>query len=106
MRRLSRTTRSRRYLAAGTVALACGALALGTLQGPASARTSGPPVGVPAIQHPVFKDGKAMPVFTEPPADYVEQELWVKSSTDSDHDGKPDMIHIDVTRVKETEHGL
>jgi X-Pro dipeptidyl-peptidase len=47
-----------------------------------------------------------MPVFTENPADYVEQELWVRSSTDSDHDGKPDMIHIDVTRVRETNHGL
>ena len=48
----------------------------------------------------------AQPVFTESPADYVEQELWVTSSTDSDNDGKKDLIHIDVTRVKETEHGL
>jgi len=48
----------------------------------------------------------AQPVFTERPAAYIEQELWVTASTDSDHDGKPDLIHIDVTRVEETEQGL
>ena len=47
-----------------------------------------------------------MPVFTESPADYVEQELWVTSSTDSDHDGKKDLIHIDVTRPSGDRHGL
>ncbi len=58
------------------------------------------------MQHPVFRHGLAMPVFTESPADYVEQELWVTAATDSDHDGQKDLIHIDVTRPQETRHGL
>ena len=105
MSSLWRSRGSRRYLAVALAAVAATALAIGAGQG-AQARVAGAAPHSTAIQQPVFAHGMAMPVFTESPADYVEQELWVTSSTDSDHDGKPDMIHIDVTRVKETEHGL
>jgi X-Pro dipeptidyl-peptidase len=106
MSSLWRSRASRRYLAASVVALTSAALAVGPGLGAAQARPSAAQDARPAIQHPVFKNGKAMPVFTESPAEYVEQELWVTADTDSDHDGKKDLIHIDVTRVKETEHGL
>ncbi|MDP9317891.1 MAG: hypothetical protein M3O94_02215, partial [Actinomycetota bacterium] len=95
----------RRYLAAATVALASAAIAVGPTQGAPRSAPGAAVAVVPAIQHPVFRNGMAVPVFTELPAAYVEQELWVTSSTDSDHDGKKDVIHIDVTRVEETEHG-
>src|SRR4051794_39885962 len=106
MKGMLRSTASRRYLAAAVVAMTSAALAIGPGQGAAQARASGPAGDQAAVQHPVFEHGLAMPVFTESPADYVEQELWVTSSTDSDHDGRKDLIHIDVTRVSETEHGL
>ena len=37
------------------------------------------------------------------PATWIRQELWVETTIDSDYDGKLDRIHIDVTRVQETE---
>ncbi len=101
-----RSRQVRRSLAAATVALAAAAITVGPSQG---TPRSGPAAPVPsraAVQQPVFEHGMAKPVFTESPADYVEQELWVTAATDSDHDGKKDLIHIDVTRVQETEHGL
>jgi X-Pro dipeptidyl-peptidase len=69
-----------------------GIAALG-LAGPAAAQVSGP----------VFIDGQAQPVFTAGPATWIRQELWVESDIDSDFDGKLDRIHVDVTRVQETE---
>ena len=96
----------RRFLAATTVALASAAIAVGPTQGAPQSAPRAAGAVVPAIQHPVFRNGRAVPVFTERSAAYDEQELWVTSSTDSDHDGKKDLIHIDVTRVEETEHGL
>ncbi|MFO1051559.1 MAG: Xaa-Pro dipeptidyl-peptidase [Planctomycetota bacterium] len=53
---------------------------------------------------PVFKDGEAqvVPAFSEP-GDWIQEELWVESSFDSDGDGKPDRMHVDVTRQKQTE---
>ena len=36
-------------------------------------------------------------------ATWVKQELWVETTLDSDFDGKLDRIHVDVTRVQETD---
>jgi X-Pro dipeptidyl-peptidase len=63
------------------------------LAGPAAAQVTGP----------VFIDGQAQPVFSTVPATWVRQELWVETTIDSDFDGQLDRIHIDVTRVMETD---
>lgn len=100
MSRLSSSRHLRRTVAASSVALVAAAITVGPSQGAPGAGAS------PTLQHPVFAHGMAQPVFTESAAAYVEQELWVTAQTDSDHDGVKDRIHIDVTRVRETEHGL
>ncbi len=48
---------------------------------------------------PVFKDGQAqvVPAFADT-SRWIRQELWVETSFDSDHDGRKDRIHVDVTR--------
>ncbi len=48
---------------------------------------------------PVFKDGQAqiVPAFADTTT-WVRQELWVETGFDSDGDGKPDRMHVDVTR--------
>ncbi|MGH3114832.1 MAG: CocE/NonD family hydrolase, partial [Gaiellaceae bacterium] len=68
-------------------------MTLGLAAGPAAAQVPGP----------VFIDGQAQPVFTAGPTTWIRQELWVESEIDSDFDGKRDRIHVDVTRVQETE---
>jgi len=50
---------------------------------------------------PRFENGMAQSVFTD--GQWIRQEAWVETSVDSDGDGKNDLIHIDVTRVPETE---
>lgn len=51
---------------------------------------------------PVFVDGQAQPVLNADPADWIRQEAWVESPSDSDGDGKNDRIHISLTRPAET----
>jgi X-Pro dipeptidyl-peptidase len=53
---------------------------------------------------PVFSDGEAqvVPEFNDP--DYwVRHDLWVETEFDSDNDGKPDRVHVAVTRPRQTE---
>ena len=52
----------------------------------------------------VFKDGEAQVVkaFSDP-VDWIRHDLWVETTFDSDKDGKPDRVHVDVTRPKQTE---
>ncbi|TCO52572.1 X-Pro dipeptidyl-peptidase [Actinocrispum wychmicini] len=57
-----------------------------------------------AVQGPVFKDGQAQPVFD--PTDIVRDNLWVTAPVDSDRDGKPDLVHVEVVRPRATEQGL
>lgn len=109
-----------RHNRAGLIAVVVAGASMSLALGPAQALGSTPErshltagtggagsaAGSPLGRQPVFRHGKAMPVFSESPAEYVEQELWVTSSTDSDRDGKKDRIHIDVTRQRETEDGL
>ncbi|MCW9705753.1 Xaa-Pro dipeptidyl-peptidase [Aliifodinibius sp. 1BSP15-2V2] len=56
---------------------------------------------------PVIKDGQAqvVPAF-EDTSKWIRHDLWVETNFDSDDDGKPDRVHVDVTRPAETEAGL
>src|SRR4029078_9348835 len=57
---------------------------------------------------PIFPDGMAqvVPAFQDS-TQWIRQELWVETNFDSDHDGKPDRVHVDVTRPRQpTAEGL
>ncbi|MGB0194697.1 MAG: Xaa-Pro dipeptidyl-peptidase [Schleiferiaceae bacterium] len=56
---------------------------------------------------PFFVDGEAqiVPGF-ENPDEWIREDLWVETSFDTDGDGKPDRMHVDVTRPAQTNHGL
>lgn len=53
---------------------------------------------------PVFFNGQAqlVPAFQDK-SQWIKQELWVETGFDSDGDGKPDRMHVDVTRPVQTE---
>jgi predicted acyl esterase len=51
---------------------------------------------------PTFVDGLAQNVFSKDTATWVRGEAWVQTHDDSDHDGVPDRVHIDITRPAET----
>lgn len=55
---------------------------------------------------PVFANGEAQVVeaFSDPD-DWIIHDLWVETSFDSDGDGKPDRMHVSVTRPSQTESG-
>ncbi len=59
-----------------------------------------PPTG------PVFVNGMAqvVPEFRDQ-AKWIRHDLWVETDVDSDRDGKPDRVHVDVTRPAQTEGG-
>jgi X-Pro dipeptidyl-peptidase len=52
---------------------------------------------------PVFVNGIAqvVPAFSDT-SKWIRQELWVETDFDSDHDGKKDRVHVDVTRPAQT----
>ena len=62
--------------------------------------------GVAGAAEPTFVNGLAQNVFSANTADWIRGEGWVQSTYDSDHDGKLDRIHFDITRPKETATGL
>lgn len=53
---------------------------------------------------PVFEDGQAqvVPAFSDP-SQWLRHDLWVETSFDTDGDGLPDRMHVDVTRPYQTE---
>lgn len=53
---------------------------------------------------PVFKDGEAqvVPAF-ENPDDWIHHDLWVETEFDSDGNGRPDRMHVSVTRQRQTD---
>ncbi len=53
---------------------------------------------------PYFENGEAqvVPAF-EDPDNWIREDLWVETEFDSDGDGRPDRMHVDVTRPKATE---
>ncbi len=56
---------------------------------------------------PFFVNGEAqiVPGF-ENPDEWIREDLWVETSFDTDGDGKPDRMHVDVTRPVQTNDGL
>ncbi|MBM7831819.1 X-Pro dipeptidyl-peptidase [Agromyces cerinus] len=65
-----------------------------------------PAYAAPMPAEPTFQDGLSQAVFTKVASEWINEEAWVESEVDSDRDGKPDLVHIDVTRVPETASGL
>ena len=53
---------------------------------------------------PVFEDGEAqiVPAFNDPDQ-WIRHDLWVETEFDTDGDGKPDRMHVDVTRPPQTD---
>lgn len=53
---------------------------------------------------PVFIDGEAqvIPAFKDPDT-WIRHDLWVETEFDTDGDGKPDRMHVSVTRPPQTE---
>lgn len=76
-------------------------LALLVLAQAYTAMAQGTPVG------PVFKDGEAqvVPAFEDSDT-WIRHDLWVETDFDTDGDGKPDRMHVSVTRPAQTEEGL
>ncbi len=74
---------------------------------PKAAQAAQPSVAAPAPEPapavPTFVNGMAQAVFATGEANWVNHELWVESSFDSDNDGKLDRIHVDVSRPTETD---
>ncbi|MEP6495777.1 MAG: Xaa-Pro dipeptidyl-peptidase [bacterium] len=58
----------------------------------------------PAKATPIFANGMAqiVPAFQDT-STWIRQELWVETNFDSDHDGKNDRVHVDVTRPRQTD---
>ncbi|HLR97380.1 MAG TPA: Xaa-Pro dipeptidyl-peptidase [Jiangellaceae bacterium] len=89
---------------AGVVCAAGALLATPLTMVPAVAAPQDDPDPAPdaASTEPVFEDGMAQPVFTDSD-NWIRQELWVETESDSDDDGQPDRVHVDVTRPAATE---
>ena len=53
---------------------------------------------------PVFENGEAqiVPAFNDPEK-WIRHDLWVETEFDTDGDGKPDRMHVDVTRPFQTD---
>ena len=53
---------------------------------------------------PVIVNGEAqkIPAF-ENPDEWIRHDLWVETEFDTDGNGKPDRMHVDVTRPKQTD---
>ncbi|MTI89056.1 MAG: Xaa-Pro dipeptidyl-peptidase [Balneolaceae bacterium] len=56
------------------------------------------------ISVPVIVDGQAqiIPEFNDP-EQWIHHDLWVETEFDTDGNGRPDRVHVDVTRPKQTE---
>jgi X-Pro dipeptidyl-peptidase len=56
------------------------------------------------LETPVIKDGQTQIVKRFEDSDrWIRHDLWVVTEFDSDDDGKPDRMHVDVTRQRQTE---
>ena len=69
------------------------AIALFCVPAPATAQTG-----------PVIEDGQAqvVPAFADS-STWIRHELWVETEFDTDGDGRPDRVHVDVTRPPQTD---
>lgn len=105
-------TRALLLLAAASLAAGCASSNAATAQDRTDTRatsTGQPAVGTGQAQAvgPVFEDGQAqvVPAFADP-STWIREDLWVETDFDSDGDGRPDRVHVDVTRPPQTEDGL
>ncbi|HYW32131.1 MAG TPA: Xaa-Pro dipeptidyl-peptidase, partial [Gemmatimonas sp.] len=93
----------RLYLAAS---LAIAAASTGTGSATAHAQTPArAPAPAPSSRAaPLFVNGMAqvVPAFRDTTT-WIRQDLWVETDFDSDRNGKPDRVHVDVTRPGQTE---
>jgi X-Pro dipeptidyl-peptidase len=66
--------------------------------------TAGPGPAPTKAARPVFADGQAqvVPEF-EDSAQWIRETLWVETEFDSDKNGRPDRMFVDVTRQRQTE---
>jgi predicted acyl esterase len=78
-----------RGLTAGAITIVTALFAAGTAQ------------GEPAV--PTFVNGLSQAVFAQGSANWVNHELWVETTMDTDFDGRRDRVHVDVSRPVETE---
>ncbi len=87
----TRRTRSARLSAAlgGVAALAAVFSLVGAGSGSSAAL---------ACATPTFTNGLSQNVFTATSSQWVRGEAWVQTPDDSDHDGVPDRVHVDITR--------
>jgi X-Pro dipeptidyl-peptidase len=76
-----------------------------------STPTPEPAAPVPSTAVPIaaaaFENGMAqvVPAFVDS-SQWIRQNLWVETGFDSDEDGRPDRVHVDVTRPRQTKSGL
>lgn len=58
------------------------------------------------VQIPVIEDGQAqiIPEFNNE-EEWIRHDLWVETEFDTDGNGKPDRMHVSVTRPNQTESG-
>jgi predicted acyl esterase len=62
-----------------------------------------PAEALAACAAPAFADGLSQSVFSTSSATWIRGEAWVQvPGVDSDLDGSPDRVHIDITRPAET----
>ena len=62
------------------------------------------PTPATAQTGPVIEDGQAqvVPAFADS-ATWIRHDLWVETEFDTDGDGRPDRVHVDVTRPGQTD---
>ncbi len=74
-----------------------------TLRAQSTEKTQSTPSAITTVV-PVIVNGEAqkIPAF-ENPDEWIRHDLWVETEFDSDGDGKPDRMHVDVTRPKQTD---
>jgi len=82
------------------------ALAVAACSTPGPEPTIPEPVAAP-VAAPLFENGMAqvVPAFADS-SQWIRENLWVETDFDSDRDGRPDRVHVDVTRPRQTDHGL
>jgi X-Pro dipeptidyl-peptidase len=60
----------------------------------------------PTLTVPLIEDGQAQIIeeFANPD-EWIRHDLWVETTFDTDGDGKPDRMHVSVTRPAQTKNG-